>query len=248
MPRVGSLSKSSVHMAMSINAQFRTLSWVVYMLKQGLSEALQEGRDNKGLRTRSVINLSSAWVKALEAISLWSSLPQFLESDSASVSEYNCTFGFRWARRLRTAAMTFRALLSVADLLTMSHLLTICSYTINSLSNHSIFFLVFFFWSRAPFYDFSMICLSWWGVEKGVKRGQNDEKRHICHSNHHSIKSWHRFNLKEFMDNHRHLDLPYTNLQEDLGSSDQDRVRREILSIGGANGLNPWWTNSDWAP
>ncbi len=127
-------------------------------------------------------------------------------------------------------------LLSVADLLTMSHLLTICSYTINSSSNHSIFFLVFFFWSRAPFYDFSMICLSWWGVEKGVKRGQNDEKRHICHSNHHSIKSWHRFNLKEFMDNHRHLNLPYTNLQEDLR---QDRVRRDILSIGGANSLNP---------
>jgi len=61
-------------------------------------------------RTRSVINLSSAWVNALDAISLWSSLPQFFESDSARVSEYSCTFGFRWARRLSIAAMTFRAL------------------------------------------------------------------------------------------------------------------------------------------
>lgn len=83
-------------------------------MKHGLSEALHEGTDGKRLRTRSVINLSSVCVKALDAISLWSSLPQFLDSDSASVSEYNCTFGFRWARRLRTAAMTFRALAKVS--------------------------------------------------------------------------------------------------------------------------------------
>ena len=48
-----------------------------------------------GLRTRSVINLSNVWVNARDAISLWSALPQFLESDSASVSEYSCTFAFR---------------------------------------------------------------------------------------------------------------------------------------------------------
>jgi hypothetical protein len=58
-------------------------------MKHGLSEVLQEGIDGKRLRTRSVINLSSVCVKALDAISLWSSLPQFLESDSASVSEYS---------------------------------------------------------------------------------------------------------------------------------------------------------------
>jgi hypothetical protein len=52
-------------------------------------------RDGKSLRTRSVINLSSVCVKARDAISLWSSFPQFLERDSVSVSEYSCTFGFR---------------------------------------------------------------------------------------------------------------------------------------------------------
>jgi hypothetical protein len=42
------------------------------------------------------------------------------------------------------------------------------------------------------------------------------------------------------MDNHRHLNLPYTNLQEDIiRSSEQDRGGRDILSIGGANTLNP---------
>jgi hypothetical protein len=41
------------------------------------------------------------------------------------------------------------------------------------------------------------------------------------------------------MDNHGHLNLPYTNLQEDLRSSEQDRGGRDILSIGGANSLNP---------
>jgi hypothetical protein len=41
------------------------------------------------------------------------------------------------------------------------------------------------------------------------------------------------------MDNHGHLNLPYTNLQEVLRSSEQDRGRRDILSISGANSLNP---------
>ena len=64
------------------------------MIKRDLSETLQR-EEIVIVRTRSVINLSSACVNALDAISLWSSLPQFLESDSESVSEYSCTFGFR---------------------------------------------------------------------------------------------------------------------------------------------------------
>ncbi|KAH9975770.1 hypothetical protein BGW80DRAFT_1444125 [Lactifluus volemus] len=43
-------------------------------------------------------------------LSMETFLPQFLERDSESASEYNCTFGFRWASRLRMAAMTLRAL------------------------------------------------------------------------------------------------------------------------------------------
>src|SRR5229473_487242 len=71
----------------------------------------------------------------------------------------------------------------------------------NSSSNHSILFSDFFFKSCAPFYDFSI----------------------ICHSNHHSITSWHQFDLKKFMNNHRHIGILYTDLQEVLRSSEQDR-------------------------
>jgi hypothetical protein len=41
------------------------------------------------------------------------------------------------------------------------------------------------------------------------------------------------------MDNHRHINLSYTNLQEDLRSSEQDRGGCDILLIGGASSLNP---------
>ena len=55
------------------------------------------------------------------------------------------------------------------------------------------------------------------------KMGSNDEKPYIYHSNHHSIRSWHQFDLKIFTDNYRHLNIPYTDLEEDLRSSEQDR-------------------------
>src|SRR5258708_31635554 len=56
--------------------------------------------------------------------------------------------------------VSYQRLLWVARRLTVAHLLTICSYMINSLSNHSICFFDFFFLSCTPFYDFSLICFS----------------------------------------------------------------------------------------
>lgn len=60
--------------------------------------------------TLSVTIRSKPWVNARLAISRWTSMPQFLERASATAREYNCTFAFRCARRLRTAAITLRAL------------------------------------------------------------------------------------------------------------------------------------------
>jgi hypothetical protein len=69
-------------------------------------------------------------------------------------------------------------------------------------------------------------------MTRNEKGGQNDAKPHICHSNHHSIKFWHPFDLKQITVTHRHLNIPYTDLQEVLRSSERGRghERRGIQS------------------
>ena len=81
---------------------------------RGVSKSRTDVHRHKNIvHTRSVIIFSNACVKARDASSRWSSIPQFLDNDSASESAYNCTLGLRCARRLSTAATTFRALLAI---------------------------------------------------------------------------------------------------------------------------------------
>ncbi len=42
---------------------------------------------------------------------------------------------------------------------------------------------------------------------------------------------------KKVMDNHRHLNLPYTNLQEDLRSSERDRCRKNAMGVRETSGI-----------
>src|SRR5258707_2923040 len=61
----------------------------------------------------------------------------------------------RQAARYRPLAAS--AILSVAHLLSMYHLLPFCSYTLNSSSNHIVFFIYFSLIPYASIYDFTSI-------------------------------------------------------------------------------------------
>src|SRR5258707_6078085 len=63
----------------------------------------------------------------------------------------------RWSHSGTSSPYRVSTVLSVADLLSMYHLLPFCSYTLNSSSNHIVFFLYFSLIPYASIYDFTSI-------------------------------------------------------------------------------------------
>ncbi len=124
-----------------------------------------------------------------------------------------------WPTLSDTQGQTYDLLTISGPLIVNVPLIVICLYTLNSSSNHIVFFLDFSFMPCASIYDFTSICFKL----RNDLGGWEYAKHYNIHSHDQILKSSYLFCLKKIQEYQGHLEMLYANFWRDPPTCGQCR-------------------------